>query len=907
MKHTHHNLSKGWIRTLVVGASAFSLLTLPNAAVAAPFADGPASSETVNASQSGAAPQSTAQSGQSTGTITADQGQSEKDATPAAQNQGTNQAQSTEREQGAQSGSSNASAPSASQPTSAIISAPRAADGEIMNYAVNLAPEATPEQLTQLVEAVKTLGGVPLAQYPALDAFFVQSAKATFASDLGSAAQNVGITLHSVGPTRFAQVSGAEVVVSDAARTGGAGSGGGRADVDSQMDEYVPDPQTAQAWGLTAIGAVEAQKVDVPRAKVTVAVLDTGVDGTHVDLDEQIDVENSVGCHVNGIPDNSREAWQDDHYHGTHVAGTIAAEHNGQGVDGVAPGTRIMAVKASNAAGLFYPEYVTCGIMWAFDKGADITNNSYYVDPWAFWIPTEASQAAGYEVVRRAFEYTNQQGLLHVVAAGNDDYDLDNPTTESSSPNDVEGAAIKDRDVSSGVDIPAMLDSVVTVSSVRLPSQGTDPATAVFQRSGFSNYGDKHIEVAAPGSAILSTISAKYGGGWQSISGTSMASPHVAGVAALLKSIHPDATAPRLRELLLKQAENTMDRLAQDANAKSYRGRGLVNALDAVTKDQPTPAIGELEYSIDGGNTWQPVGKEYNVNVSPKARLRVSVTGPATAASLKVFDFPVVTATSDNLFGGELTVTTEELPLAQTLLAYDGEFLSLPVTVSAEGRNKDKRADDDVVVDSKLALVKAEVVPHPDELKVAVSAASATSGDKLTLSASGFAIGEEITFSVHSDPVVVGTVAADKDGRASIEWTVPAEFPAGTHTVKAVGTSGRAAEQTLEVTAAQKPGPSGNSGSPSNTGTPNNPGSTNTPGAPAAPGTTGSDGPQSKAPSTTVAPSPKKVSAHKQGASSGAQAKGGLASTGSQAGTIAALAVLAALVGAAGLAARKRA
>ncbi|RRC94954.1 S8 family serine peptidase [Schaalia canis] len=869
MKQTRQSQSKRWMRSVIVGASALSVLALPNVALATSHGDSPASVAD--------APSSTVDSPAS----------AESAASPAAS---PADAQANNL---AQSGDSGDAPTASTQATSAIISAPRAADGEVMNYAVNLAPEASAEQLAQLVAAAKALGAATLAEYPDLDAFFAQSAKAAFASDLNAAAQQAGIPLHSVGPTRFAQVSGAERVVSDAAAAGGNGAGGGGADADSQVDDYVPDPQTAQAWGLTAIGAVEAQKVDVPRAKATVAVLDTGVDGTHVDLDDQIDVENSVGCHVNGIPNNSREAWQDDHYHGTHVAGTIAAEHNGQGVDGVAPGARIMAVKASNAEGLFYPEYVTCGVMWALAKGADITNNSYYVDPWSFWVPTEPSQAAGYEVVRRAFDYTNQQGLLHVVAAGNSNYDLDNPTTESSSPNDVEGAAIKDRDVSSGVDIPAMLDSVVTVSSVRLPARGADPATAVFQRSGFSNYGEKHIEVAAPGSAILSTFSALHGGGWRSISGTSMASPHVAGVAALLKSIHPDAKAPRLRELLLKQAGNTMDRLAPDASAKAYQGRGLANALDAVTKDQPTPVIGELEYSIDGGNTWQPVGAEYNVNRAQKARLRVAVTGPVTKASLQVFDFPAVSAQSAEPFGEDLVLATEELALADALAAYDGEFLSIPVTISAEGRNKDPRADDDIVDEGKLALVKKEVVPHPEDLKVEVSDASIVVGNAMTFTASGFAIGEEVTFTVYSDPVVVGTVAADQEGRASITWNVPVDFPAGTHTVKAVGTSGRAAEMTFTVKDVSTiVPPTSNQG-----GTDTTPPQKDS-GAP--------KGSEKDSDTSAGTHTGKSADAATQKNAGKAKGSGSLAATGAQVTALVTIAAVVALAGAAGIAARKR-
>ena len=212
-----------------------------------------------------------------------------------------------------------------------------------------------------------------------------------------------------------------------------------------------------------------------------------------------------MGCQINGIPSQNPADWKDDHYHGTHVAGTIAAAHNAYGVDGVAPSATIVAIKTSNEAGSFYPEYVACAFDWAAEHDIDVTNSSYYMDPYAFWMPTEGSQAAGLEAASRAIRYAKNHGVVNIAAEGNDNDDHDNPTIDKASPNDVEGAAVE-RNVVGGIDVPAMVnDSVVSVAAVALPT-GTDPATATLERSKFSNYGKNSVDVAAPGSRIWSTL-----------------------------------------------------------------------------------------------------------------------------------------------------------------------------------------------------------------------------------------------------------------------------------------------------------------------------------------------------------------------------------------------------------------
>ena len=590
-------------------------------------------------------------------------------------------------------------APTHAEGVAGITSEARAQD-EVMNYAVNLPATASRYDFNAAVSRASE-HGVVLAQYPEFNSFFVQSVKAAYAPDLGKSLVASGISYDSIGPTRFKTVTGDEVRTEQPTKTESEEAAVNEAaavhetglSADSQLNDFTPDEGDANAWGLSAIGAVEAQTVDVPRATVTVAVMDTGIDPDHRDLKDRIDASRSVGCQVNGIPNQDPSAWKDDHYHGTHVAGTIAASHNGYGVDGVAPDATLIAIKTSNKAGSFYPEYVACAFDWAAEHNVDVSNSSYYMDPYAFWLPNEASQAAGLEAASRAVRYSKEHGVVNFASEGNSDDDHDNPTIDKDSPNDVEGAAVE-RNVAGGIDVPAMLgDSVLSVSALKLPT-GADPATAKLERAGFSNYGKNSVDVAAPGQRIWSTMPT-----WEKdppfgyLSGTSMASPHAAGVAALVKEIHPDYTADEVIALVKKQAGYTYDRLAEPTDGKEYRGAGLVNALDAVLKDQPKPVMGSVEYSYDGGTDWRPLA---DAHVAGMIYVRTTVTGPVTTATMKVEDQDSVTVEGTGEFTGNQVVLLGG-PYDTSKLPADEPFAS--VTVTAEGRNKDERADDDVADD----------------------------------------------------------------------------------------------------------------------------------------------------------------------------------------------------------------
>lgn len=180
------------------------------------------------------------------------------------------------------------------------------------------------------------------------------------------------------------------------------------------------------------------------------------------------------------------------------------------------------------------------------------------------------------EAVRRAVDWSTSKGAVHVAAAGNSSYDLSSKTVDTSSPNDADKPTAREIN-SSCKDIPTELDGVVTVSSV-------DSLGAL---SSFSNRGLGSIDVAAPGSRVLSTIVRNNGYGLKS--GTSMASPHVAGVAALMKSAHPAWGPERIIDELRAQATDTACTVSAVAapcvgtdDENSYYGEGLVDAYAAV-------------------------------------------------------------------------------------------------------------------------------------------------------------------------------------------------------------------------------------------------------------------------------------------------------------------------------------
>lgn len=273
-------------------------------------------------------------------------------------------------------------------------------------------------------------------------------------------------------------------------------------DCDGLIDEGfggIADPEptpTSQSipFGIMRIGGNAIGNTDVD-----VAVIDTGIDPTHPDL-------NVVG----GVNFASGKDWKDGNGHGTHVAGTIGALDNDEGVIGVAPGARLHAVRVLNNAGSGWTSDVIAGINWVAANAdtIEVANMSLGGSG------NDSQGCGGTDSYRNAICNAVSLGVTFVVAAGNSDADADNYR-------------------------PATYDEVITVSALAdfdgAPGGNGSPTCRNDEDdtfANFSNYGDD-VDIIAPGVCIESTWK---GGGYNTISGTSMASPHVAGAAALYLS-----------------------------------------------------------------------------------------------------------------------------------------------------------------------------------------------------------------------------------------------------------------------------------------------------------------------------------------------------------------------------------
>ena len=598
--------------------------------------------------------------------------------------------------------------PAHADDTSPLISSTRANDDQ-MNYAINLAPGTSSADVERAIALVPSVKGAALASYPQIGTFFAQSATPSFAPDLAATLRDAGIPVHSIGPTRTQEVlyyerltlpTGEETPAGDNAGGDNAAPGG----LAFVGDEAATEAQAGAEerifnWGAEAMHAREAGAVAVERAPVTVAVVDSGVEDTHPDLEGRVDTQRSVKCSVNGVATQDLYGWRDEFYHGTHVAGIIAANHNDIGIDGIAPQARIVAIQATNDNRLIYPEYVTCAFMWAADHGVDIVNNSYSMDPWVYWSPTDPEQAAGLEAATRSIKYAQGKGLAVIAAAGNEGVNIDNPTIDDGSPTDAP-APTKGRDVQGGIRVPSMIDGVAQVSAL---AQAYNVAPGLsLARADFSNYGTT-IDFAAPGDQIYSTAPLLfYLSGYAVADGTSMATPHVSGVAALIKSVHPEYTGAQVIDLMKKQAARNYGELNAPWDGKEYRGSGFLDALDAVLKDQPRPQIGQIEYSTDG-TAWTPLdGQELSGSVS----VRVTVGGPMTSARVLVGGGEVAAATgAGELTGDVVTLRADGVDVS----ALSGEQV---VRVEASGRNPDPRADDDVTTSALFTVAPASEDTH---------------------------------------------------------------------------------------------------------------------------------------------------------------------------------------------------
>jgi len=323
---------------------------------------------------------------------------------------------------------------------------------------------------------------------------------------------------------------------------------------DARFDELWGLHNTGQTGGTNDadIDAVEAWDISVGSRDVIVAVIDTGVDHAHPDLTQNmwinpneipndgIDNDNNGyidDVHgINAITDSGDP--MDDQGHGTHVAGTIGALGNdGNGVVGVNHQVSIIGCKFLSASGSgVASDAIKCVdyLVGLKNAGVDvrISNNS--------WGGGGYSQA-----MADALTSSEEAGILFVAAAGNSAVDND---TSPHYPSSYE------------------LDSVLAVAST----------THTDSMSSFSQWGLTSVDIGAPGSAILSTVP---GGGYSSFSGTSMASPHVAGAAALALSVDPSLSTTELKALLMETGDANAD---LDGKVVSGKRLNIANALEQI-------------------------------------------------------------------------------------------------------------------------------------------------------------------------------------------------------------------------------------------------------------------------------------------------------------------------------------
>jgi lantibiotic leader peptide-processing serine protease len=342
------------------------------------------------------------------------------------------------------------------------------------------------------------------------------------------------------------------------------------------------DTLTPLQWDMRQIHAPEAHEITGGSASVLVGDIDTGIDFDHPDLAPNIDVANSANC-LSGAPVAGLAA-QDDNGHGTHTAGTIAAASNEVGIVGVAPNVKIAGIKSGNADGFFFPQAVICGFMWAGSHHMDVTNNSYFADPWEYNCRNDSEQRAIWKAEQRAILYAEQKGVTVVAAEGNDSDDTAHPTTDVTSPDDT--TPIERAITNACVIIPVEVPGVIGVSATGSFEQGTHAGQyADHLKSFYSSFGIGVTQLAAPGGdsrygtppfvgtagRVLSawpieatdnclasrrvTDPDAPGALWCYQQGTSMASPHVAGVAALIISWYGRSASPQNGKLAPNQVK----------------------------------------------------------------------------------------------------------------------------------------------------------------------------------------------------------------------------------------------------------------------------------------------------------------------------------------------------------------
>lgn len=296
------------------------------------------------------------------------------------------------------------------------------------------------------------------------------------------------------------------------------------------------DDGSEAPWGIERVNAPKAWKSDQGQG-VAVAVVDTGIDFSHPDL-----AANIAGG-FNAI--NSSATAQDDHGHGTHVSGTVAALLDGNGVVGVAPRARLYGVKVLDANGSGWISDIIAGIDWAVRQKVDVLNMS---------LGGPRGNDSFHDAVKRAVE----AGVTVVCAAGNSG--KPRPGQEST------------------VGYPAAYPEAIAVAALQRSSGSVAETIASFSSRG------PEVDFIAPGKAVRSTVP---GGGYREYSGTSMASPHMAGLAAL--AVANGAKGPAAVRDVLKAAAKPVAGLGPYEQGAGLPDAEAIAAINIMMEPPPRP------------------------------------------------------------------------------------------------------------------------------------------------------------------------------------------------------------------------------------------------------------------------------------------------------------------------------
>ncbi|MEY3067235.1 MAG: hypothetical protein RLZZ532_4027 [Cyanobacteriota bacterium] len=419
------------------------------------------------------------------------------------------------------------------------------------------------------------------------------------------------------------------------------------------------DPGYSQLWGLNNIGqsggtadadidAPEAWDIQKGNQNLVIGVIDTGVDYDHPDLSANIWTNpgeiagDGIDNDSNGYIDDVR-GWDfayndnnpmDVHGHGTHVAGTIAGKgNNGVGVTGVAWNAKIMPLKFLNDSGWGYLSDAILAINYATAKGVKLTNNS--------WGGGGYSQA-----LYGAINTAGQQGALFIAAAGNDGTNNDIYPAYPASYN---------------------LSNIISVAST----------TRTDGLSYFSNYGATTVDLGAPGSDIYSTLpNSSYG----TYSGTSMASPHVTGAAALLWSQNPTWTAQQIKNRLMSTGDSISALNGKTVSGKRLNINNALSNLPSVTVNVSPATVqedgaGNLTYSFSrSGSLTSPITANFGVAGTANAAAVGSDPADYTVLTNSAVTFSPSTKTGTITFAaGSSTAQLVVDPTADTLAESQNE------------------------------------------------------------------------------------------------------------------------------------------------------------------------------------------------------------------------------------------